>query len=481
MRDPLTSIALAGAFLSSLPACAPTDSGSEIADAPPDTVISANYRRDAERIIRETLAGNDAYKKLTELCDDIGHRLSGSANLERALEWAVTTLKKDGQEDVHVERVMVPHWVRGEESLTLIQPRVQRLAMLGLGGSVGTPPDGITAPVISVADEEGLEALGDRARGAIILFDNPMPPYDPENGSGYGQTVRFRGKGARLASERGAAACLVRSVTATSLRSPHTGAMRYGDAAVKIPAAAVSTEDAALITRLQERGIPVVVTLKMEAEEKGPALSGNVIAELRGSTLPHEIVIVSGHIDSWDVGQGAHDDGAGSVMAMETINVLRRLGLRPRRTIRVVLWTNEENGLGGAKQYALDHAEELSRHVAAIEADSGAFRPIGYSIECSNEAKQERAAEQMRDILSLVDSLGATSVRVGHSGADLIPMRETDVVRLGHRCEGSKYFDYHHSDADTVDKVDPVELSRNVAVMAVVAYVLADMEEPIGS
>ncbi len=481
MRVPLTSIALAGAFLISQSACAPTDSSKGSADAQHDTAIAATYRGVAERIIRETLAENEAYKKLTELCDDVGHRLSGSANLDRALEWAVTTLKEDGQEDVHIERVMVPHWVRGEESLIMMQPRVQPLAMLGLGGSVGTPPHGITAPVISVADEEGLEALGDRARGAIILFDNPMPPYDAENGAGYGQTVRFRGNGARLASELGAAACLVRSVTATSLRSPHTGAMRYGDATVKIPAAAISTEDAAMITRLQERGIPVVVTLKMEAEDKGQAPSGNVIAELRGSTSPQEIVIVSGHIDSWDVGQGAHDDGAGSVMAMETINVLRRLGLRPRRTIRVVLWTNEENGLAGAKQYAQDHAEELSRHVAAIEADSGGFRPIGYSIECSNEAKQERAAEQMRDILSLVDSLDATSLDVGHSGADLIPMRESDVVRMGHRCEGSTYFDYHHTDADTVDKVDPDDLSKNVAVMAVVAYVLADMVEPIGT
>ncbi|MCH8343389.1 MAG: M20/M25/M40 family metallo-hydrolase [Planctomycetes bacterium] len=442
--------------------------------------IAQRYRESAERILQAALAGNDAYVKLQELCDGIGHRLSGSPQLDQAIQWAADTLKADGQENVHIEEVMVPRWVRGAESLVMIEPREAPLAMLGLGGSVGTPPQGITAEVVVVRDEEEFEALGAGARGKIVLFNNPMPPYDPEQGAGYGTTVRFRTNGARIASEQGAVACLVRSVTAHSLRSPHTGAMRYGDAKVKIPAAAISTEDADMIARLRARGVPVIVTLKMQARTLEPVQSGNVIAELRGSTHPEEIVVIGGHIDSWDVGQGANDDGAGCVMAMEAINVLRRLNMIPRRTIRVVLWTNEENGLAGARQYAKDHAQELANHVAAIEADSGGFRPIGYSVDCADDERLQIAAEQMRDLTSLFESIGATSVTTGHSGADLGPMKEAGVVLMGHRMDGSKYFDYHHSHADTLDKVDPEELSQDVAVLATVAYILADMPERLG-
>ncbi len=442
--------------------------------------IADAYRNVAERIIQATLAQNDGYTKLEELCDGIGHRLSGSPQLDQAIRWAADALRADGQENVRIEKVMVPHWVRGRESLTMIQPRRAPIAMLGLGGSVGTPPEGITATVVVVKDEDELEALGEEARGKIVLFNNPMRTYDRERGSGYGTTVRFRTGGARLASEKGAVACLVRSVTAHSLRSPHTGAMRYGDAKVKIPAAAVSTEDAAMFARLQARGVPVFVTLKMEAQTLDPAPSGNVIGELRGSTNPDEIVVIGGHIDSWDVGQGAHDDGAGCVMAMEAINVLRRLNMIPRRTIRVVLWTNEENGLAGARQYAKDHADELANHVAAIESDSGGFRPVGYSVDCADETRLGIAAEQLRDIMSLLESIGATDVQTGFSGADVGPMKDSGVVLLGHRVEGSKYFNYHHSQADTVDKVDPQEFSQNVAVMATVAYILADMPQRLG-
>ncbi|MCH8166102.1 MAG: M20/M25/M40 family metallo-hydrolase [Planctomycetes bacterium] len=442
--------------------------------------IAQRYRESADRILQAALAGNEAYSKLQELCDGIGHRLSGSPQLDQAIQWAAKTLRADGQENVHIEEVMVPRWVRGAESLVMIEPREAPLPMLGLGGSVGTPPQGITAEVVVVRDEEEFEALGSGARGKIVLFNNPMPPYDPDQGAGYGTTVRFRTKGARIASEQGAVACLVRSVTAHSLRSPHTGATRYGDAKVKIPAAAISTEDADLIARLTARGVPVIVTLKMQARTLEPVESGNVIAELRGSTHPQEIVVIGGHIDSWDVGQGAHDDGAGCVMAMEAINVLRRLNMIPRRTIRVVLWTNEENGLAGGRQYAKDHAQELANHVAAIEADSGGFRPIGYSVECADDDRLQIAAGQLRDLTSLFESIGATSVKTGRSGADLGPMKEAGVVLMGHRMEGSKYFDYHHTHADTLDKVDPEELSQNVAVLATVAYILADMPERLG-
>lgn len=447
----------------------------------PTTSIADRYARATERIVRATLADNDAYNKLEQLCVGIGNRLSGSPQLDRAIDWAIKALTKDGAENVRREEVMVPHWVRGKESATMLEPRIETLHMLGLGDSVGTPPEGITAPVVVVTDEDELEALGDGASGKIILFNKAMPPYDPECGSGYGATVKYRASGARLAAAKGAVACLVRSVTARSLRSPHTGGMRYGDAKVKVPAAAVSVEDAEMIARLQKRGVPVVVNLKMEAKMLPDVPSANVVGELRGSERPDEVVVIGGHIDSWDVGQGAHDDGGGCVMAMEAINVLRKLNMIPKRTIRVVLWTNEENGLAGGRTYAKDHADEMDKHIAAIESDSGVFRPKGYSVECGDKEREAIAAEQLRDIMGLFSSsIGEMTVKTGHSGADLSPMRSAGVVLMGHRVEGSKYFDYHHSYADTIDKVDPEKLSQNVAVLATVAYILADMPERLG-
>lgn len=444
------------------------------------TSIRNRYGPTAQKIIRHAMRDNDAWAKMEVLCDDIGHRLSGSPQLDRAIDWAVATMKDDGQENVRKEPVMVPKWVRGAESLELIEPRPGPMRLLGLGGSVGTSAEGVTAPVLVVDDEQALEAAGERARGRIVLFNNPMPPYDPAHGSGYGTAVRFRHKGAQLAAAQGAVACLVRSVTARSLRSPHTGAMSYGDAERKIPAAAISIEDAELLARLAARGKEPVVRLRMSARDEGMVESANVVAELRGRERPEEIVVIGGHIDAWDVGQGAHDDAGGCVIAMEALHVLRKLGLRPRRTIRVVLWTNEENGLRGGKAYARDHADELPDHVAAIEADSGVFAPQGLSVQCADPRREAAAAEQLGAILSLLYPIGATRVETGWSGADISPMKDAGVVLLGFRVEGSKYFDYHHSHADTLDKIDPQDLSMCVAAMAVQAYVLADMPGRLG-
>ena len=369
------SITIAIALAAALWSATPSNADEAISTAP--TPIADHYRETAERIIDATMAGNDAYIKMQELCDDIGHRLSGSPGLERAVRWAADAMKKDGQENVRLEPVMVPHWVRGRESLAMIEPRPYDIPILGLGGSVGTPPEGITAEVVAVRDEADLERLGESARGKIVLFNNDMRVTHPGEKWNYGTAVRYRSIGARLASEKGAVACVIRSAASDSMRTPHTGAMRYGDAKVKIPAAAMSTEDADMITRLCARGVVVKLTLKMEAKTLPDAESANVIGELRGSTWPDEIVVMGGHIDSWDTGQGAHDDGGGCVAAMEAINVLRKLNMRPKRTIRVVLWTNEENGLRGGTKYAEVHADELANHVAAIESDSGMFRPTG--------------------------------------------------------------------------------------------------------
>ncbi len=313
-----------------------------------------------------------------------------------------------------------------------------------------------------------------------MLFNNAMQPYNRETGAGYGQAVRFRGKGPRIAAAQGAVACLVRSVTATSLRSPHTGATNYGDAPVKIPAAAITTEDADTIARLLKRGENVVVSLKMDARHEGMVPSANVIGELRGTTWPDEVVIISGHYDSWDVGCGAHDDGGACVAAMEAINVLRKLGMTPRRTIRVVLWTCEESGMYGGRQYAADHAADLPNHVAALESDGGTFALRGLGVECNNPARQAVAVRQLDEILRLLAPISGHDVSQGWSGADIGPMRSGGVLLMGLRTENAKYFNYHHTHADTLDKIAPEDLSANVAVMAVVAYVIADMPWRLG-
>lgn len=447
---------------------------------PTTTSLADRYRDKAQKILDTALAGNDTYRKLEELCLTIGHRLSGSPQLEKAIDWAVASMKKDGQENVRREKVMVPKWVRNHEWATMVEPREEHLVMLGLGGSIATPPEGITAPVVVVSGQEELEKLGDAVKGKIVLFNNVMPPYNPETGSGYGTAVQYRGKGAILAAKQGAVASLVRSVTAKSLRTPHTGAMRYEEGITKIPHAAVTVEDAEMIARLYAQKFPVVVKLHMEAKTHPDSESANVVGELRGSTNPDEVVVIGGHIDSWDVGHGAHDDGGGCVMAMEAINVLRKLNMIPRRTIRVVLFTNEENGLAGGKAYAKDHAAELPKHAAAIEADSGVFRPTGYSAECQDKDRESRAAEQLAEIVSLLNAIGPMKATTGRSGADISPMKESGVMLLGHNVEGSTYFDYHHTPADTIDKIDPRLLSENVAAMAVTAFILADMPERLG-
>lgn len=444
-------------------------------DAAPAMSIETQYGETAKRIVDATMRSNDAWKKMEGLCDGVGHRLSGSPQHDLAVEWALATLRKDGQENVRPEKVMVPKWTRGNEWAKLVEPREEPIRMLGLGMSIGTPPEGVTGPVVVVQDEESFDKAGDRMKGAIVLFNNPMPQWTEEGGSHYGQCVRFRGKGPQIAAGNGAIACLVRSVTAHSLRSPHTGATHYDDVIPKIPAAAISTEDADMLQRLSDSGIRPVVTLKMDARHHGMVPSANVVGELRGSERPDEVVVISGHLDSWDVGQGAHDDGGGCVAAMEAINVLRRLGLRPRRTIRVVLWTNEENGLCGARQYVIDHKDELAKHVGAIESDSGTFNPIGMSVQHKDKVCQAAGADRMRQILSLLGQIGPMKVTEGWSGADIGPMRDAGVPLMGTMVHGEKYFDYHHTDADTLDKVAPEDLSKCVATMAVVSYIIADM------
>jgi len=425
--------------------------------------LDVRYRADATRLIQAALADSSAWNRLATMTDRFGNRLSGSDALEHTIDWVMDEMRRDGLRNVHGEPVMVPHWVRGEESAELLAPRAMPLHMIGLGMSVGTPPGGITADVIVVGSEDELKARGAEARGKIILFDVPF--------TSYGETVRWRTLGALAAARAGAVAALIRSVSSFSMQNPHTGAMRYPDSTVtRIPGAALSVEDAMMLHRMQARGERIRVHLAMGAHALPDAPSRNVVAEIVGSERPDEVVVVSGHLDSWDVGQGAMDDGGGVVAAWEAVRLMQRLGLHPRRTVRVVAWTNEENGTRGGQGYRDAHRAQLDKHVLAIESDNGVFRPLGFRFQ-----GPDSSLPMMREIARLLEPIGAGRMEKGEGEADVGPMIALGVPGLALDVDGTKYFWYHHSSADTMDKLDPNEMARCVAAMAVAAYVVADM------
>lgn len=424
--------------------------------------LADDYRDVANRIIDAATANHDAYARLTELVDGFGARISGSVALERAIDWMLVEMEKDGLDNPRGDPVMVPHWVRGEESLEMILPRPRALPMLGLGFSVATPPGGIRAEVLVVSSYEELEARADEAGGRIVLFDVPFTTY--------GQTVRYRTDGAVAAARVGAVASLIRSVTPYSQQTPHTGNSRYQDGVPKIPHAAITVEDAEMLHRMQDRGQRIELLLKMEAQTLPDAPSRNVMAEIVGSEFPNEVVVLGGHIDSWDVGQGAMDDGGGVVAAWEAIRLIKELGLRPRRTIRAVGWTAEENGGPGGPKYAEDHADEY--HVLAMESDGGVFKPSGFGFTGS-----DAAFDIVTEIATLLDRIGSGTITRGGGGADIGPLMATGVPGMGLSVDGTKYFWYHHTDADTIDKLDPDEVALCVATMAVIAFVVADMPQ----
>ena len=430
--------------------------------------LSDTYRETANRLIDVALEDRDGYDKLSYLCDRIGNRLAGSPSLDKAIAWAAGQMKKDGLENVVTPRVKAPYWVRGRESASMLEPVDRPLTMLGLGGSVATPKKGITAQVVPVASFEELEKRGRaEVEGRIVLFNAPW--------EGYFKTVQYRSGGASRAAKLGAVAVLVRSVTPVSLQTPHTGALEYAVDAPKIPAAAVTIEDATLMQRLADAGAKVVVHLDMEAHTLPDADSANVIGEIPGREKPEEIVVIGGHIDSWDVGAGAQDDGSGIMTALEAAHLIHELGLRPRRTIRVVFWTNEENGTAGAKAYREWVGDAVKNHVAAIEMDGGAEKPVGFGVTVGTNSS--RLLDQLREVGKLLERIDAGAIQAGGGGADIAPLMRDGVPGLGLRTVGTHYFDWHHTRSDTVDKVKPEELRLNIAAMAVMAYVLADMPE----
>lgn len=420
----------------------------------------------AEKLSAAARGRRRGYERLVALSDKFGHRLSGSQSLERAIDWTLERMREDKLINVRREKVMVPHWVRGAEKARIVGPIERDLVVLGLGGTVGTKGvlRGEIAVVNSLAE---IASKGAALKGKIVVINQAMPAYDHEHReSGYGATVVIRSMGGIEAAKVGAKAVIIRSVTASSLRTPHTGQMRYEEGVPKIPAAAVTLEDVELLARLAAQG-PTTIELSLGAKLLPDAESGNAIGEIRGRELPDEVVVIGGHIDSWDVGDGSTDDGVGCMMAMDAAAMLVELGLVPRRTIRVVLFTNEENGLRGGKGYHAAHGKE--KHAAAIESDSGGGAPQGFGVG----GTPEQAAE-IQKFGPLFAALGADQLTVGGGGADIDPLAKDGVIALSLHPDTSMYFDLHHSPADTVDKIDPANVARNAAAMALMAYILAE-------
>jgi carboxypeptidase Q len=429
-------------------------------------LVKQNVEKTANDLIKSALSNNIGFERLAHLTDYYGPRLSGSEVLENGIDWVVQEMKKDDFDKVWTQPVTVPHWVRGNESATLTAPITKNLPMASLGGSVGTPKDGITAEVLLVKSFEDLESKSAEAKGKIVLFNVPFTTY--------GQTVQYRVNGASAASKHGAVASVLASVASYSMQTPHTGTMSYEEGVKKIPHAALTVEDANLIERFIKRGETVTLTLKMEAKNLPDAQSRNVIAEITGSEFPEEIIVMGGHIDAWDNGHGAMDDGGGCVAAWEALRLIKETGVRPKRTIRVVLWTNEENGLRGANEYlrwVQEDEKSLDNHILAMESDAGVFDPIGFGFSGSDDAY--KILSEIGELLKPADS---GEVRKGGGGADIGPLMRNGVPGMGLNVDGSKYFWFHHTAVDTIDKLNIDDFNECVATMAVFAYAVADLD-----
>ncbi|MCU1264260.1 MAG: peptidase [Acidobacteria bacterium] len=449
----------------------------------PVTTYPAQLSADLRKLQEAALSSDYAYRQLAHLTDSIGPRLSGSPQAAAAVEYIAKEMRRLGLE-VKLEKLSVPHWVRGEETAALVrypgqaEGTTQKIILTALGGSVPTAPDGLNAEVVVVNNFDELKALGrDKVAGKIVLFNARFDRQMAAEGFGgeaYGQAVAYRSGGASAAARLGAVAALNRSAGGAEFRLPHTGALRYPDDAPKIPAAAVTAEDGDLIARLAALGT-VRMQLLLTPKQLPDAESYNVIADFKGSEHPEQIIIVSGHLDSWDLGTGAIDDGAGVVIAMQTVQLLKQLHLRPKRTIRFIAWMNEENGVVGGRTYAKDHAGEIANHFAAIESDRGAGHPLGFEVKGRPEVLP--LLQPMSAILQ-TSGAGLLQITTG-TETDISPLGTAGVPSFGLWQDTRTYFDYHHTAADTLDKVVPRELAENAAAMAVLAYTLANLPQPL--
>jgi carboxypeptidase Q len=428
----------------------------------------ARLKNTADEIINFSVNGkgqSQTYNRLAEFVDKFGSRLAGSQNLENAIDYMIDTMTKDGLDNVHGESVTIPHWVRGKESAVLLKPRYHPLAILGLGYSVGTPPEGITAQVLVVRSFDELKSRASEAKGKIVVYN--------EEYVSYGDTVDYRSRGAAEGAKVGAVATLIRSITPFSLYSPHTGMQDYEDGVPKIPTACITIEDAEMLWRMQQRGETIVVNVTMGAQNLAPVKSRNTVAEITGSKYPEQVVLVSGHLDSWDVGQGAMDDGGGAFISWQALSIIRQLGLKPKRTMRAVLWTAEEFGLIGGQAYWDQHKADIANFDLVMESDIGTFTPLG--IAFSGNAAATKIMQQL--VSTLLTSVNATQLKSGAEVSD-VPWWIQNGVPGGSLLNANQdYFFYHHSNADTMTVEDAHALDLCSAVWAVVSFAVADMDD----
>ncbi|XP_053975914.1 carboxypeptidase Q-like [Hylaeus volcanicus] len=418
-----------------------------------------------EAIINETLSGSykgTTWKELAHFVDKFGPRLAGTEVLEKSINYVLNKSHEFGLENVHGEPVTVPNWIRGQESATLLKPRWKNIALLGLGYSIGTPPEGITEEVVVVNSFKELEERKHEVPGKIVVFNQKYVSYD--------ETVEYRSRGATEASKYGAVAALINSVTPFSLYTPHTGMQSYGPNVTKIPVACITAEDASLLKRLSDNGETIQINLKMQAKNLPSKISRNIVAEIVGSTMPEKVVVVSGHIDSWDVGQGAMDDGGGAFISWQALKLLKKLNYRPRRTIRMIMWTAEELGIIGARHYIKSHKAEEKNLQFVMESDMGTFMPLGL---------QFTGTEQVRCILErimgLLAPMGQMKLRNPCDGPDIESWVNAGIPGGSLWTQNEKYFYYHHTNADTMLVEDPEALDRGTALFAAVSFLLADL------
>lgn len=449
------------------------------ASAPPDNQVAVTAEADADfvrKIYNQSLRDSRCYAWLEHLSLNIGHRLSGSAGAEKAVDWTRVTLDTLGLDSVWLQPCMVPHWERGAAEKVTVASTPQRkkldLDALALGGSVGTPKTGITAQVVEIKTWDELERLGSAGnlRGKIVFYNRPMDPTKIRTFEAYGGAVDQRVSGPSRAAKHGAVGALVRSMGFRLDDYPHTGTTRYDSAYALIPAAAISTNSAERLSQLLQQEGKATVTMTLNCQTFPDVQSYNVIGEIRGSEHPDKVLLVGGHLDSWDVGHGAHDDGAGCVQSMDVLRYLRRLGYKPRHTVRCVLFMNEENGLRGGQKYAAEAQRKGEHHVLAIESDAGGFTPRGFTFD-GDPAVFGAFFEKISALQHVFEPYGLTLSK-GGGGADIGPLKSMKGLLSGYSPDSQRYFDYHHTAADTFDAVNKRELELGAASMAALIYLV---------
>ena len=442
----------------------------EISIPQPKPETEKIYEESVRQIIKEGLRTCYAHKMLRDLLEKAPNRFVGSEGANRAVEWGKKMMEELGFDNVHLEPVNVPHWERGlvEECVAILSSGKQiPLSICALGGSISTTKDGIYAEVVEVKSFDELYSMGEKARGKIVFYNRQMDPTKFNTFEAYGGAVNQRSSGAVEASRMGAVASIVKSVTLKIDDVPHTGAMHYNDSLPAIPSAAISIIGANLLDSLLAVEPNLKLRLRLACKMMNNVESANVIGELRGSEKPDEVIVVGGHLDSWDKGEGAHDDGAGCVQSIETLRILKSLGLKPKRTIRAVLFMNEEFGLQGGISYA-SKVRPGEKHIAAIESDMGGFSPRGFGVSADSTTYAK-----ISEWSYLLDMIDAGKITRGGGGADISPLARYGVAMIGLRVDSQRYFDFHHSANDVLDAVHERELELGAISLAILTYLLA--------